>query len=615
MYATTYFNQSAVATANRYQLHVAGINFSDRTDVRLGPLTISLQGPGGQSTMRFTVEQISTGSMAPFRGRAPVFFQDTQSDLKFRGYITHATFRRSQGFKRVIDVDVTGLEKQLDERCVKSFSTRANTSSRALKIDHDDNLVRAVLQYAGMLNMADGGFVQLTNSAMDDMKFNKQTVRSCLDEICDIAQEPADYHLRRYYVDANGQLHYYTGFEGLSAPYRVSEDDRYITTMRNASGIASFWAGKLKDNGDVADQIQPGGNAAPVNGGCVVNTSLCINAPELASLQYNGTTGYLSPSAANLHPGNTGSWGCVFKRRTTGSQQALISGGTDDILIGFDATDHLRVQKEGTGDMFVSTTQYSSTTQVYHLVVTHSPANDTIVYVNGAVIAGAATSRTLVAGSAAINIGRKKSTTDQFYAGRLWGVWVSSSEFSAATAQSQAAVWRSIEPENLVIDRDSTDVTLAAYVTGASNLSPDSAWVYFNDAGDPNFEQVVTNAEGGPLTPQEFLDAPDADTPAKRKKFGHSYMAAKAGTIVSCSFSLSYDPASVPIGGVTTWTPGQTVVITSQDAEGWTAKQLEVKQVDIDLLNASGEVRYDITAGALPYSGLRHIRARSRGMA
>jgi hypothetical protein len=620
MYATTYFNPNAVGLAYRFQLHVAGLNFSNHGDVTLGPVQISLQGPGGQSTMRFTVERVlpPSGSVAPFRGRTPVYFYDSQSDLEFRGYIVHTTTRRSQGTKQIIDVDVVGLEKLLDERLVVEFKTRTDTNGRVRKIAHDDNIIKGILQYGSLPHMFDGGFVQLTNSDMDNMHFSKQTVRQALDEVCDIAQEANDYRLRRYYVDGNGQLHYYKDFEGLPPPYFINEDDRYVKTMLTASGMQSFWSGRLLGNGNVDDHL---GNAtATLNGGVVADDSLCIGALDLPGLRFGGATGYLTPSASNLHPGNTGSWGCVFKRRISGSQQALISGGSGDILIGFDANDKIRVQKEGTGNGFLSDTAYTSLVQVYHLVVTHSGANSFNVYVNGSAITGTTTAQTLVADTGVLSIGRKKSTTDQYYAGTLWGAWVSSTEFSAATVLAQYKVWRSIEPENLVVDRDSTDVTLKVWVTGSKAVDnigdPKSAWVYFNDAGDPNFEQVVTHYENHHvLQPEEFLDAPDADTINKRKKYGHSYMAAKAGTVVSASFSLSYDPALVPVGGVTTWTPGQTCFITSQDAQGWTAKQLEVKQVDVDLLNASGEIQYTITAGALPYSGLRHMRARSRGMA
>lgn len=610
MFGNSAFNPNATGTAARFQVIINGIHV--RPDTNLGPVQISLQGPGGQSTMRFTCERASSGTSSPFRGRAPVEFYDTLSDLRFKGFITHTQSRRSQGSLRVTDVDVAGLDKQLDERLVISFKTRSDTGTRKRKFTDDGPLVKAILKHGNLDAMIVGGYITTTTSGdLDDMTFTKQTVRECLTEIADVAQPETAYALRRFYVDGGGSLHYYSGTEGLAAPYRINEDARYLATMTSATGVASFWSGRFTDAGNAYDH--KGSTNATTNGNVAQVNSLCIGHRELPAMRFNGVS-YLSASDATLHPGNTGSWGMVFKRRGTGSAQTLWSGGTDDILIGFDSSDHLIVQKEGTaGNGFISDSAYTSTTNSYHLVVTHSPGNGFLVYLNGALVSGTTNARTLVAGSGAVNVGRKKSTTDTFYLGTLWGVWVSSSEFSAATISSQVAVWRSVEPQDFVIDRDTTDVTLKAWVTGANNIG--SAWVLFNDAGDPNFEQVVTNAEGGPLQPEEFLDRPDAHTAAKRKKYGHSYMAAKAGTVVSATFTLIYDPSIVQISGNSSWTPGMLCYLTSQSAQGWTNKQLEVKQVDIDLLAGTGLVKYDITVGALPYSGLRKIRARSRGLA
>lgn len=595
-------------TANRYILLVGGENFSNRADVTLGPVSGSLQGPGGISTLRFTVMQTSTGSMAPFQGRRPVLFYDSQSDLRFKGFIVHTRFRRLQGSKRAIDVDCAGLDALLDYRLEISFKTRPDTTSRVRKFANDDDLVKAILKDGNLDDMI-GVYINRTSTDMDDMHFQGQTIRECLTEIADVAQPETSYLVRRFYVDVNGLLHYYSGGEGLQAPFRVSEDERYINTMGSASGIVSFWSGRLNNAGDAYDHLAYAN--ATVNGGISSEASLCVGNPELPGMRFNGSTGYLSPSGANLHPGNTGTWGCVFKRRATGSQQALISGGSTDILIGFDATDHIRVQKEGTGDAFVSTATYADTTNAYHLVVTHSPGNQTLVYVNGSLVTGTTTAQTFSAGSATINIGRKKSTTDQFYAGRLWGVWVGSTETSAAAVATQMKVWQSIEPEGLVIDRDSTDVTRQVWVKGSNDAG--TGWVIPPAVSDPQFEGIIGPADGGPVLTQEYIDRPDSDTARKRNKYGNAYMSAKAGTVVSATFTLSYDPALIQRSGIpSTWRPGQAVHITSQTAEGWTNEVLEIKQVDFDILGATGETKFDVTVGALPYSALRNIR--SRGM-
>ncbi len=195
----------------------------------------------------------------------------------------------------------------------------------------------------------------------------------------------------------------------------------------------------------------------------------------------------------------------------------------------------------------------------------------------------------------------------------MWGAWVSSTEQSADAVANQFNIWQSIEPENFIIDRDSSDVTDKVWVTGAhANAGdPGTGWVFFNDAGDPNFEKVITPTLGGPLLPEEFLDRPDSTNGRKKKKFGHAYMAAKAGTVVTMTWDMTYDPQHIQLaGGISTWRPGQTVYITSNTAHGLSDYPLEVRQVDVDLLNANGQTQFSISAGALPYSGLRKIRSR-----
>lgn len=621
---------TATGTADRYVLMVAGQNFSGRADVRLGPVQLSLQGPGGQSTMRFTVERAGQSSIAPFWGRQPVHFYDTLSDLGFRGFITHTSARRVPGRSRqVIEVDVAGYDKLLDERIIVNFKTRPDTTqgvvSRKRKFAKDDELVKAILsvENVGLGSLFADAFVDQTNTDMDDMHFKNVTVREALQMIADIAQLPSQYETRRFYVDHSGSLHYYRGREGLNSPFRINDDDRYVRTMKAATGIAAFWSGKLNDQNNAFDHVGPGAINAPINGGVFTAASMCIGHPEYPALRFNGTTGYLSPNDASLHPGNTGSWGMVFRRGSGGSAQTLWSGGTDDITISFDATNHIWVEKEGTGDGFVSNATYTDTTSVYHLVVTHSAGNGFIVYVNGDAIAGTATSRTLSAGANTINIGRRKSSGDQFFQGRIWGAWVSSSEFSAATVAAQFAIWNSIEPEDLVIDRDSSDTTQQVWVKGGQDDKTKSngsgtGFVSWSGSGDPDqFERVRGPGEGGPRLAQEFIDRPDSDNARKRSKYALSYMAAKAGTTVSATWTMSYDPQYIQKSGIpSTWRPGQTAVITSNDANGLSNYQLEIKQVDVDLLNANGETQFTISAGALPYSYVRKARqVQSRGMA
>ena len=85
-----------------------------------------------------------------------------------------------------------------------------------------------------------------------------------------------------------------------------------------------------------------------------------------------------------------------FKRATLGGAQCLWSGGTNDIYIGFDASDKIVVEKEGTGSNFVSDGPVADTTHGQYLAVVRPAGGPTLVYRNGNSITGIAVNASLM---------------------------------------------------------------------------------------------------------------------------------------------------------------------------------------------------------------------------
>lgn len=600
---------NAGTSGPRFTLEVGGESYAGRTDLKVGPVRVSLQGPGGVSQASFSVTQSAAGytRIAPFWGGKDVQIRDTQLDsgLRFLGMVTNTRSRRLIRSQRVIEVTAAGRDWFLDHRIIPVFKTRTDTTGRTRKFNNDSAIVKAILEKANLHEMAAGGRIDTTNSAMDDMHFKGQTVRECLDEIAELAQPLSNYQVRRYYVDGNGQLHYYKNTENLPAPCLIG-DDLYLTSILGKPNLVSFWSGRVS-SGTVIDHMgyaDMGFSGAPLTG----LPSLCYSHPELPAFRLDGVADVGLPTGNNLHPGDTFSIGFVFKRGATGSAQTVWSGGSNDVQIGFDATDHIQVVKEGVGDAFVSTTAYTSTLYTYHLVVTHSAANGTKVYVNGAAIAGTETSRTFVAGTGTVNIGRKKSTSTTYYNGRLWGIFVSSAEFSASTVSALYDDWRTMVPDELSVERDSSDVTKKVYIKGAPGGEvKSSGYVTSPTILDPNFEPIFFD----PL-PEEFLDRPDSTTQTKRDKYGNSYMSAKAGTTVSVQFTATYDPSNIVIETLQqSFRPGQLLTVSS-DADNLDGFQTEIRQVDVDLNLGNGVQTFQVSCGSVQANALRKFKSLMR---
>jgi hypothetical protein len=262
----------------------------------------------------------------------------------------------------------------------------------------------------------------------------------------------------------------------------------------------------------------------------------------------------------------------------------LWSGGTDDILIGFDATDHIRVQKEGTGDNFVTTGTFTSTTAPYHIVVSRPSGGPTAVYVNGDSKAGSTTARTFANGGSEINIGRKLSTTDQFFAGTINHVAFYSTALSAATALAHYRDGWTIVPDEIDYEVDINDAGSHVYVKGGNAAG--SGWV----VGGPS--RYGTNA---------ILDRPQSTSAALRDAIGKAYLNRELAPVSG---------GRAIVSNFDGWRAGQSLAIT--DAGLGLSGNYEIFQLATIVELGSGNTRYEIDFGALPWSATFDTQRRRR---
>lgn len=599
-------------TSYRYHLYVNGKDIIDKVSLELAPLKLSMAGPGGGMSQLTWAVLDPTGVVALPHG-AKVRLNDSTSStgLRFSGVLLQQERARVPGSTgKVVECTAVGHEWTMSTRQITTYKSRDKNNQLLSK---DDLIVKALCDDAGCSWMYDGGFVQRTSTDVDlvGIYLSGQSLAEALDELADIVQPETSYHVRRWYVDPDEQIHWYSGSEDLLAPFRVA-DGSYVEDVLAASGVVSFWTGRPKSAAVLQDATTYAN--ATINGTYTTGwsdppvASLCLNEPQHPAVDLDGSTGYVSATGANLHPGDTWTVGITFNRDGgVGSQQALWSGGTNDILIGFDASNHIRVQKEGTGDNFVSDDTFGSTTLTYNLVVARSPGS-TIVYVNGAAITGTSTARTFSAAAGAINIGRKLSTTDQFFNGAFWGAFISSSKLSATTVANLYNQWVSVTPDDLTASYDASPVRKRVYVKGAHATQPDpgSGW----SDGQALPPEDLASFESFGRKPEAFIDRPDSTTKVKRKRYANAFLTNNNSPIFSTTFSVTLDPSVIRIAGASTSPqPGQRMYVTD-DALGLSAESTEIKQVETDLNLGSGVVTFDVTTGALPYSANRGRRRR-----
>jgi hypothetical protein len=555
--------------------------------------TISETAEGSPNQMTFVLEDPTGNLEFDFSEITEMIDRRSGSErILFGGHLVEITSRpRGSNQGRILTCTALGYDVWLDWRMVISWSSKTDVNGRVTRITSERAMVQQLVNAQANFIATPDSLITNQTTNMEVVSVKKMTLREALERIGETATYADDDSTRNFYVDNAMRLHWYRGSENLVAPYRVG-DGSYTRTVMDTSGLVSLWplreaSGTTFYDATAYAHATLAGSATPNQTGGIVNE------PALRSLRLDGSTGYLDPTGSNLHPGDTFSIEFWCRRQTTGSQQTIWSGGSGDVMVGFDANDKLRVQKEGTGDHFISDTAYTSTSDWYHVVVARSPGA-TSVYVNGDAISGTTTARTFVAAAGTVNIGRKRSTTDQYFAGRLQHVAVYSTKLSAATALAHYNQGITLTPDDWEYTRSAFEGRERVYVSGANTAG--TGWVEF-----PSLRQTAFGIPGRQPAREEIIDRDDSEGNAKRRAYGRWFLRANKDPMRYGSFSIT---------GYDGWRVGQRVFLTAT-ADGLSAYEAEIKSVDTDVLFGSGVLKYTIGWGRAKWSGARAIARRN----
>lgn len=586
-------------TAAAFGLYVGGGNFT--TAVEAESVRITEVGGESNATLEFTITNRSSGGVGFGPAHLSALAQDirledlTNSRRLFNGNLVNARRRHFAATGMEIICTAVSLDAWLDRRVLPSWTSKRPNGTN---MGSDREMVQNVT------TLASAGWWDALNAYVNNTQTMTGTVvkmpqggtaREILTAIAEAASTAADPGARRFYVDFDGHLHYFKGSESSSAPYLIGDAD-YGRVVKTTTGAVSYWP--LGDSGSTAYDAMGNANGTWTGSDFTSAKWFLVNEPGRPAFRFNasGNTSYVTVTDSDLHQAD-GPWSVEawVKRSSTGSAQVIWSGGATDVLIGFDATDHVLVQKEGTGNHFVSDNTYTSTSTLYHIVVTRTGGATTTVYVNGSSISGTTTSRTFVSAAGAVNIGRKLSTTDSYFKGTIAHVAFYSAALSAATVLAHYNDGKTIVPDDFEFETDINSYNFMTYVRGGNAVG--SGWVYH-----PVNQGFVS---------QSMIDRPQSDTASLKEAIGKGFLKREGSTQHSFRATITM-PAS-------TWRAGQTVTVDNAslgipESTGaiTTPAAYEIKQLDTYPNLGSGVVTYEIYGGQLPWSGNFQVQRKKK---
>jgi hypothetical protein len=558
--------------------------------------TISESSDGSPNQMTFTLEDITNSISFDFGEVTELVDRRSGNErLLFGGHLIETrSVRRQNGQGRLLVCTAMGYDAWLDWRIVPAWTSKTDRNGRVSRIFSDRTMVQQLVNRFGGDLIAPDSTVAATNNEMEILHIAKATLREAIERVGESAMFDDAESNRHVYVDNAKRVHYYRGSESLTAPYRISDGiyTRDVLTSTN-EGVVSLWP--MREASGTTCYDAKGYANGTLAGGYTQNVAgLIPNEPAMRATTLNGSTGYMSATGANLHPGDTFTIGFVVKRSALGTAQTVWSGGTDDVEIGFNASNNLIIIKEGLGNHFVSNAEYTDTDEAIHVMVAREPGN-TDVYVNGAEISGTTTARTFVAGSGTINIGRRKSGTDRHFSGTIQHVFVSDGEMDTADALALYNQAVSIVPEEWEVTKSAFSGREAVYVSGANKNG--TGWVR-----NPSILRTAFGVSGRQPERQEVMERDDSEGPGKRRSYGRWFLKRNNDPEIGGRFTvMDFDG----------WRVGQTVYLTStpDSLDGYAA---EIKEIDTDVGFGSGVLTYDIVWGKKRWSGARAVARRNR---
>lgn len=557
--------------------------------------TIRETGVGSPNQMTFTIEDAS-GSVS-FDGGEDVQLIDRRTGTEFVLFGGHmvewSSRRRGSNRGRLLTCTALGYDAWLDWRVITSWSSKTDKNGRVTKITSERAMVQQLInRYAGFLHAPDS-LVTNQNTTMEVVSVRKATLREALERVGQTATYADDDSTRNVYVDNLRRVHYFRGSEGLTAPYRVG-DGSYTRTVLETSGIVSLWnlreatGAACYDGTGYADATLSGGYTRNVTGGIV-------NEPHLRAVTLNGSSGYATASGNNLHPGDTQSFECWYKRAATGSIQTLWYGDSGGLEVRFNADDTIQIGKVGTGAVWVTSASFTDTTSWHHLVVTKSGSTRK-VYVDGSERSGSGVNSSLTSSTGSVAIGRRSSPTDRYFDGSLQHVALYNVALSGATVLAHYNQGITLTPDDFSVTRSAFDGREAVYVSGGN--ADGTGWVR-----NPSILRSAFGAPNRQPERQEVIDRDDSEGPGKRRAYGRWFLKDHSDPQIDGSFTIvGYDG----------WRAGQTVYLTSE-VDNMSGYEAEIKEIEVDVGLGSGVLTYVIQWGRRRWSGARDVARAGKG--
>lgn len=569
------------APGNRlgWALRVNGGNFTARIPLDVGAIRIT-ESLGSPAQMEFTIEDTRGTANLPHgclvsleRLRVNAAGETFTTFRYFGGHLIESTLTRLPGqHRRLIRCRAVGFESWLDWKGVPNYSSRTNVDGRVRQVHSDRAIVQELVSRYGALLSA-GPYVDATNTGMQVVSVKGVTLREALERVADVATVISPEATRDFYVDHYGRLHYYSGSEGLDAPFRIA-DGSYTQSVLAEGGLAGLFTLAESEGTTANNAAFPGIGTGTFNGsGITRNTQNIVwNEPGMSSTKFIAASfGFLSVIHDNFHPGDTFTVECVFKRNTLGTAQTIVSAGSGDYYVGFNASNKLLVQKEGIGDHFVSDDTFTDANP-HHFMWTRAPG-DSDFYVDGVALSGTTTARTFVsAAPAQVCWGKKVSTNDTYLDGWLSHLAHYTTQKTAADALAHYNQFKSLAPEGIEYSLTSADRVHRVYVRGAN--AQGSGWV---DPGTGSFAGYNVDA---------FLDEPDSTNIAKRNAYGRAFIR-QHGRMESLRLSLTH--------AFSGWALGQLVHI--YDAVIGLNTNMEIRELSTDFNLGNGQISYEMVLG------------------
>lgn len=577
-------------------------------------LTYTLSGENGGGQASFTIEDPDSSFYLYFGAVVEIIDCRTSNDgvVLWGGTLVEAVLtERGSGLGRLITITAQSYDIWLDWKIVERWVSKADTPSSAGRagqvqyLKNDNQIVsRLVMSNSGngtIIAKEGGEFINQTNTNMPHMEFIGVSLRDALQQIAQAATSEADVPNRFFYVDENRKLHWYKDKENLVAPYYIT-DDIYTRRVLNTSGLVSLW--RMTDaSGTTCIDSKAYANGTYTGTVTLGVTSGVINEPYLKAARLNGSTGYVTATGTNLHPGDTFSIEIWFKRNVLSTAQALWSGGTNDVEIGFDASNKIVVNKEGVGANYTSTAAVTDALW-HHLVVTRVPGTTT-VYLDGSVLAGTVAAQTFVAAAGAVNIGRRLSATDRYFSGDVACAAVYSTAMSAVEAMRHATIGDGVNPIGIQVTLSAYDGRERVYIAGKNKAG--SGWVTTRAwLTDATFGKSQYGSAEKVSFRDAFLDRPDSDTSAKQIAIGKAWLRRNDDPRQTATFTtVGYDG----------WKPGQLIYIHNTNlgcivrdnndksptyglqVDDGRGVAFEITDVTVDVSLGNGVLVYNITCG------------------